>query len=292
MHNWSLPRMSLAVVLAIGMGGLVACDSSSTNLVDGGGPGDGDGSIGLGDAHDFSDADPNAPDAGASAGCSATGTQCNNCIDDDHDGLTDGFDPQCASAADELEGSFATGISGDNIDQFIQDCFFDGNSGGGDDKCAYHTCCLTDVNHDGTCSLSGGPAYDPADCTVTQQCINNCAKLATPGCDCFGCCTVCADEADPTHCVDIATSPAISPECTQDTVYDPTKCKPCAKSTQCAAEPCGGTTCTLCPGQLPSDLPDTCNPVQTCPNSTPCTTTADCTGTDFCSAGCCTTQIG
>jgi hypothetical protein len=43
---------------------------------------------------------------------------------------------------DNDESSFATGIPGDNIDTVNQDCFFDGNSGGGDDGCDIHVCCL------------------------------------------------------------------------------------------------------------------------------------------------------
>src|SRR5262245_51657642 len=71
-------------------------------------------------------------------------TQCTDELDNDNDGLTDGFDPECTSAADNDEGSFATGIPGDNIDPKFQDCFFDGNSGAGNDGCRYHTCCLLD----------------------------------------------------------------------------------------------------------------------------------------------------
>lgn len=50
---------------------------------------------------------------------------------------------QGAGANDDDEGSFGTGISGDNRDPKWQDCFFDGNSGAGDDRCRYHTECLT-----------------------------------------------------------------------------------------------------------------------------------------------------
>ncbi|HYQ14706.1 MAG TPA: hypothetical protein VEQ58_03080, partial [Polyangiaceae bacterium] len=44
-------------------------------------------------------------------GSSATGSSaCSNGIDDDGDGLIDGFDPECTGLADDDEGSFATGI--------------------------------------------------------------------------------------------------------------------------------------------------------------------------------------
>src|SRR5690606_26909529 len=68
---------------------------------------------------------------------------CSNGVDDDGDGKVDGFDEECTGAADDDEGTFATGISGDNVDPKWQDCFFDGNSGAGDDGCRYHTDCLT-----------------------------------------------------------------------------------------------------------------------------------------------------
>ena len=67
--------------------------------------------------------------------------QCSNGIDDDHDGLTDYFDPECVGGLDDDESSFATGIPGDNMDACKQDCFFDGNSGAGDDGCDWQLKC-------------------------------------------------------------------------------------------------------------------------------------------------------
>ena len=85
---------------------------------------------------------------------------CANGIDDDGDGLIDGFDPECTGAADNDEGTFATGIPGDNRDPVWQDCFFDGNSGAGEDGCRYHTDCL----------YGDLPADDP-DCVLSQECV-------------------------------------------------------------------------------------------------------------------------
>jgi hypothetical protein len=70
-------------------------------------------------------------------------TQCSDGKDNDGDGLIDSRDPECTGPLDNDEGSFATGIPGDNVDPKWQDCFFDGNSGGGDDGCRYSTGCLT-----------------------------------------------------------------------------------------------------------------------------------------------------
>ena len=68
-------------------------------------------------------------------------TQCSDGIDNDGDGLIDSADPECTGPADNDESSFATGIPGDNMDACKQDCFFDGNSGMGDDGCQWQLEC-------------------------------------------------------------------------------------------------------------------------------------------------------
>jgi hypothetical protein len=270
--------MVLAAALVLGAG----CDDKTNLASDDGGSG--------GNLIDagvvFTDADPNAPDAGGSAGCSAAQNQCNNCTDDDGDGKVDGNDPECTGLIDDDEGSFATGIPGDNIDSKTQDCFFDGNSGGGDDKCAYHTCCILDLSQQagGKCpNTLQPPKFDAAECTLSQTCINNCKPLTPPGCDCFGCCTLCSGP----NCIDVYTNPAVAPFCTLDTINDPAKCPRCVKTTACE-NPCNPLECVLCPGQTDADLPGSCGGVSTCnPGQTPCTVTADCLAGQFCQNGCC-----
>ena len=66
---------------------------------------------------------------------------CSDGIDNDGDGLIDYNDPECVGPLDNDEGSFATGIPGDNVDPCKQDCFFDGNSGLGDDGCEWQLKC-------------------------------------------------------------------------------------------------------------------------------------------------------
>lgn len=208
--------------------------------------------------------------------------QCSDAIDNDDDGAIDGFDPECTGPADNDESSFATGIPGDNIDAVKQDCFFDGNSGHGDDGCDIHVCCLLD----GECPAELKPnLYDPAKCEQTQECIDFCAPLTPPGCDCFGCCTICSGD----NCVDILTNPAVAPDCTSENAMDPTKCPTCTKSVDCGpgGDPCYELECALCPGQDPSDLPPECNNMNECPNGA-----ASCIGTacavgQYCSNGCC-----
>lgn len=169
--------------------------------------------------------------------CGDAGCTCSNGLDDDDDGLVDGFDPECTGPLDNDEGSFATGIPGDNRDPKWQDCFFDGNSGAGDDACRYATGCLT-----------GELEQDHPDCQLSKACIDFCAKLTPNGCDCFGCCTVQLPTGETT---DILTGSS----CSLAQVGDETACPKCEKTDACG-NTCG--RCELCPGKTIADLPEDC----------------------------------
>jgi hypothetical protein len=251
-----------------------------------------DGGNGNGDGID-PDAVPFVTDAPFGGMCTPGGAQCSNCIDDDGDMRIDGFDPQCTGPIDNDEATFATGIPGDNKDAVMQDCFFDGDSGAGNDGCNIHVCCLLGAHTKAECPI-GANKFDPNACpppigtgTLSQKCIDTCGKLAPPGCDCFGCCTIC-DPANPGMCYDIDINPAVSPGCTAATLSDPNTCKTCVKNTQCGNGECGGTSCILCPGQDPGSLDPGCNgamcPVgqQTCDVNNP-----SCPSGEYCSNGCC-----
>jgi hypothetical protein len=176
---------------------------------------------------------------GASGGKIPVGsTQCSDGKDNDGDGLIDSADPECTGPLDNDEGSFATGIPGDNVDPKWQDCFFDGNSGGGDDGCRYSTDCLT-----------GKLAPTDKNCAVTDACRKFCMPLTPNGCDCFGCCAVSRPDGSVTH-VEIASS------CTYADVDDPKKCPVCIPSPSCE-NTCGH--CQLCVGKstLPADCTST-----------------------------------
>ena len=173
-------------------------------------------------------------------GVVATGTTaCSDGKDNDADGLSDGFDPECTGASDNDEGTFATGIPGDNRDPKWQDCFFDGNSGAGDDNCRYATGCLT-----------GDLQPDDKDCTLTDACIKFCAPLTPNGCDCFGCCTA---QLPNGTTVDIQTAST----CSLADVADEDACPRCVKNDACG-NTCG--RCELCPGKTIADLPADCEP--------------------------------
>jgi hypothetical protein len=216
------------------------------------------------------------------SGSSCGSTQCTDCFDNDGDGLLDGADPECSGAIDNLEGSFATGIPGDHLDAVWQDCSYDGNSGAGDDGCVFHTCCLLGATGGADCTVD--PGFDPAtDCPAqTFACASYCQPLTPPGCDCFGCCTVCNDSG----CSDIITNPAVAPDCQDESIHDPDLCPSCVKADDCTGGDCGG--CILCPGQTPDDLPPDCTSGNECPaGELPCDVSDDCGDGEYCSVSCC-----
>jgi hypothetical protein len=213
--------------------------------------------------------------------CGSSPCACNNGVDDDGDGKSDGFDEECTGALDNDEGTFSTGIPGDNSDPKWQDCFFDGNSGAGDDHCRYHADCLTGVK----------PASDP-DCAVSADCHDFCQARTPNGCDCFGCCTVQLADSS-------SVSVFIGESCSLENVDDPASCPRCTPSAACG-NTCG--ECELCPGKSIEDLPASCSetpgaggaggggdtPVYSCDaDQTVCGSTADCPGGHYCSLGCC-----
>ena len=261
-----LVLVSVVSVAALGCGD----DSGSAN--DGGLIYDGDGSLLDGDGSVIPP--PVTFDGGVPGGesCSPTSTECNNCIDDDGDGLVDGADFECISPLDDDEASFATGIPGDNKDAKKQDCFFDGDSGAGNDGCDIPICCLL-----GDCM--------GAQCELTDMCKENCGALTPPGCDCFGCCTLC----DGAECHDILINPGAegNKDCTsfEDYLQDNSICQTCTKQESCGPVDCAlDNDCILCPGE---PLPPECEEAACPDGQTVCETNTDCLNNEYCSQGCC-----
>lgn len=226
--------LAASLVVAVALFG-AACGSSGdddTNNDGDGGVDDGDGGI------DNTDAPVTPP------GMCPTGiTQCSDGVDNDNDQMVDAADIECTSPCDDDEGSFATGTSGDNRDPFWQDCFFDGNSGAGNDGCRYNTCCLYPPGNANACTQQ---QLDSGACDVSQQCVDVCAPAAPPGCDCFGCCTVCGVTGgcgDANGCVKIVLLPGCQFEniCT-----DQVNCPICQQDDECATQcPTGASECTV-----------------------------------------------
>jgi hypothetical protein len=194
--------------------------------------------------------------------CGDAACQCNNGVDDDGDGTVDGFDVECTGAIDDDESTFATGIPGDNRDPKWQDCFFDGNSGAGDDRCRYPTECLT-----------GELALSDEACAVTQACRDNCQPRTPNGCDCFGCCAIELPGGGRTDVLLVDT-------CSAEKIGDVDACPPCVPNPECSAPP---------GDPEPNDpaTPDEGNPPSACEDRTPCSQASDCAIGEFCSQGCC-----
>lgn len=270
-------------------------DSADASAASGDGSAGGDGGL-LGDASGGSQYDGNTYN-GAPGECTplvdsnGNSPKCANCIDDDGDGLVDWLDPECAGPLDNDEGTFGTGIPGDNVDACKQDCFFDGNSGAGDDRCEWNLKC--DPNNT---SASSACKYDPSykNCPKTQsdQCVKLCAKLTPNGCDCFGCCTVTYNGT--------TKDVMLSSTCSAADIGDPTKCAACTKNTACQND-CG--PCELCIGKTTID--PSCAPApsdagsgdaggdplggQTCSieGAQACNAQAPCPIGTYCVTGCC-----
>jgi hypothetical protein len=190
-----------------------------------------------------------ATGTGGVAGGTVGTSQCSDGKDNDGDGKIDYDDPECVGPLDNDESSFATGIPGDNMDECKQDCFFDGNSGAGDDDCNWQLKCdPRSVNakcpydqqyatsHADECSVSG---------SQSQTCINFCRKFVPNGCDCFGCCLV---PGAPTP-IKLAST------CTAADFGNPAKCPTCTQVTQCS-NPCD--RCEICIGK--PTIPADCSP--------------------------------
>jgi len=212
-------------------------------------------------------------------------TQCSDCIDNDGNGLIDGFDPTCVSPSDRTEGSFTTEIPGDGTNTDFLDCWFDGNSGGGDDGCRVHICCMLDE-----CPAELQTRYVPEDCptALSNQCIDSCLQYVVPGCDCFGCCTICSNG----ECRDIFIgTPMNFPACTLEEFNNPSACPPCHLNEGCA-NPCHPENCELCPGMTEDDLPPECHSTTTCPGGAlPCSLSTECDPGYTCAVGCCVPYV-
>ena len=213
-----------------------------------------------------------------------TSPQCANCTDDDGDGKVDYLDPECAGPLDNDEKTFGTGIPGDNQDACKQDCFFDGNSGQGDDKCEWNLKCDKAIT-------TGECTYDPnfKNCPPTQsaECVKKCQKLSPNGCDCFGCCSVTLPGGG-------TKDVRLSSTCSLADLNDPVKCPPCTQVPSCV-NTC--ETCELCIGK--TTLPPECQapppptdggtapPPNTCSIGQACNANVPCPPGLYCVTGCC-----
>src|SRR5262249_54575815 len=151
-------------------------------------------------------------------------------------------DPDCLGPCQDNETGFIGCISGQNNAPCKSDCWWDQDTGSGNDGCYWdHMCDPLEVSTAFTPEGPGCP-YNPntnvsgtgfncADLQAAQPdpCGSYCGPLTPNGCDCFGCCELPPESgkyvwvgstSDNTGKCDMGT-------CTLDSMGDPTLCKPC-----------------------------------------------------------------
>ena len=222
---------------------------------------------------DGADSDSGANDPVNPLDCNGTIYECGDGKDNDGDGKIDLFDPECTGPCDDDESSFQTGIPGDNMD-CKQDCFFDGNSGQGDDGCIWNLKC--DPENPGAnvnCEYTGGMNCENMPPNQDADCLAFCIPLVPPGCDCFGCCLLTDSEGN-----EISIFLNSHPDCALDNLD---ACEPCTQSEDCV-NTC--EDCELCFGA--DTLPEGCDDNE-CSFGDPCQANADCPSDWFCLQQCC-----
>ena len=226
--------------------------------------------------------------------CQGKVYQCGDCVDNDADCKIDSADPDCIGVCDNNETGFYGDIPGQNKAPCKEDCYFDQDTGAGNDDCYWsHTCDPNEVAPDynpygSKCSYNPnkgipGTSQDCSQLYSAQSalCGSYCGPLVPNGCDCFGCCVI-PGAATPVFLGSLDSSGNGS--CTLADVGDPTKCKPCEQVPSCL-NTC--QHCELCVGK--TTLPSDCTQ-QTCPSGLQLCGQpgqAPCQSGYYCVTGCC-----
>jgi len=308
-------KVRLGVVFVLGM--LAACRHDGSVLDDD-----------LGVLDDLGDLDAGhviTLPGGATAICYVTPCQghlyaCGDCVDNDGDGLVDSFDPECLGPCHNDEAGFYGNIPGQNNAPCKSDCYWDQDTGAGNDDCFWsHDC---DPFEQGGASFAAetspeiGCGYDPntkipgakvpagqkdcdyLDSNQSATCDSFCGPLTPNGCDCFGCCEDPNRPGNYVYAGSVDGNGAGTCAAAAGTLADPTQCKPCTPVQACLKS-CGH--CELCFGKqtLPADCytsvfdmgsPDMGPPPQTCPTGAqPCGLPGEgsCGPGQYCITGCC-----
>jgi len=190
--------------------------------------------------------------------------ECGDLMDNDGDGLMDYQDPDCLGPCDNTEDSFYGGIPGQSGPACLVECYFDQDSGSGNDDCHWnHQCdpheeapdyypepengaqCAYDSNAN---TPGTGSSCDELYLTQSQACYDYCGPLTPNGCDCFGCCELPAGGG---NYVWLGSEDAAgNGSCTLADMADPTKCHPCLPVAACLND-CG--PCEVCIGKPAPD---------------------------------------
>jgi hypothetical protein len=295
---------SLALITTILVAGaLPACTCSSSGDGDGGGGSGGEMGIPL----------PNGQICYI-APCQGHVYACGDCMDNDGDGLYDWQDPDCLGPCQNNEAGFYGAIPGQNNAPCKMDCYWDQDTGAGNDNCYWDhgcdtfeqgpmpctaaTCPEIGCNYDPNTQVSGAPVPSGAnDCEYllanqSAQCNSYCGVLAPNGCDCFGCCENPNKPGSFVYAGSVDSSGRGTCDPNPATLEDPTKCKPCTPVNYTSGGSCYNACahCELCFGktELPADCYGDMGAVPYCPTGVqPCTATMPCPANFYCTTGCC-----
>ncbi len=201
------------------------------------------------------------------ATCQGKVYECGDTIDNDNDGLIDWQDPDCLGPCDNSEDGLQLNIPGGDGPACFLDCYWDGNSGTGNDGCYWNHECDTLDPETTACvvNTNANTPGTPLSCSEleTQQpasCLQVCPQLVPNGCDCFGCCVLYKNgiEYGPVWLGTIDQTTKLN-TCTMDKLGTPeqdTACAPCTQVKNECYNNCG--TCELCIGK--DTLPPECFP--------------------------------
>ena len=221
--------------------------------------------------------------------------QCGDCMDNDGDEDIDVADIDCWGPCDNNESGWSGGIPGQDNSPCKHDCYWDYNSGSGNDDCYWsHKCdplepSLPKCQYKPGASVPGTTkSCAELEVEQTPECLDYCAPLSPNGCDCFGCCEV--ETSMGTETVFVGTEDSDgNGTCNSTTVEDPELCERCTPVASCL-NPCEPQNCELCFGQ--TELPKNCEEAGCDPGVESCEVNADCPQFHFCLTGCCVPQPG
>lgn len=210
--------------------------------------------------------------------CQSRVYQCGNCLDDDQDGLVDSLDPDCLGVCDNSEATLDVALTGAGANRATTDCYFDHDSGKGNDGCEWDRCCDPLWTTRTECAGTSAKACASVE-VQSAECRSVCQPWVPNGCDCFGCCEIRG------RTVFVGTAPSGTSACTLSVLDDASKCAPCTLNTSCV-NPC--ERCELCVGKV--ELPAECgNALPLCPSGiTACGVEGlGCSPLEYCLTGCC-----
>lgn len=213
--------------------------------------------------------------AGSGAGtpvivnCQNQTYECGDTLDNDGDGLTDWQDPDCLGPCDNSEKGLDLAIPGGDGPDCTVDCYWDSNSGSGNDGCYWnHQCDILSPEGTSVCPYNMDAKTPGTNLSCSEllnnqpsTCLEYCPKLVPNGCDCFGCCVLWKDGKQYGPVWLGTENPPGSKifSCELDklgALDQDANCNPCTQVKNDCYNDCG--KCELCIGKTPADLPPEC----------------------------------